>query len=57
VGGGKGGNKMVLIRPDCALGGVGAVVDGWDVLIITEWGEDWRKKTERSSLVSLSKMR
>ncbi len=34
MGGGKGGNKMVLVRPDCALGGVGTVVDGWDVLIL-----------------------
>jgi hypothetical protein len=23
---------MVFIRPDCGLGGVGAVVGGWDVL-------------------------
>ncbi len=48
---------MVLIRPDGALGGVGTVVGGWDVLKLDGGREDWRKKLERSSLVSLSKMR
>ena len=28
----EGGNEVVLVRPDCAFGGVGAVVGGWDVL-------------------------
>ena len=28
----EGGNEVVFIRPDCAFGGVGAVVGGWDVL-------------------------
>ena len=34
VGGGKGGNEVVFIRPDGALGRVSAVVDGRDVLIL-----------------------
>ena len=32
VGRSEGGNEVVFIRPDCAFGGVGAVVGGWDVL-------------------------
>ncbi len=28
----EGGNEVVLVRPDCAFGGVGAVVGEWDVL-------------------------
>ncbi len=34
---------MVFVRPDCALGGISAVVDGWDVLIL-DWGERLAKE-------------
>jgi hypothetical protein len=44
VGRSKGGDKMVLIRPDGALGGVGAVVGGWDVLKLDR-GERLAKKS------------
>ncbi len=54
--GGKGGNEVVFVRPDCAFGGVSAVVGEWDVLELDGWGR-LAEKIERSSLVSLSKMR
>jgi hypothetical protein len=54
----KGGNEVIFIRSDGALGGVlSAVVDGRDVLVIDGGGRTGKNKIERSSLVSLSKMR
>ena len=46
VSGGKGRNQMILVCPDSALGGVGAMVDGRDVLVLDRRGRLTEKNRE-----------